>query len=207
MKFPVIPVCLALLSALTPCLPVVASEKICSPPAGNEVFLDIESGGVDIGRVVIVLCSDFAPLTTRNFRRLVIGKNLPAGVIGYKGSKFHRVIKGFMIQGGDTTKGDGTGGVSIYGERFDDENFTLEHTGPGILSMANAGKNTNGSQFFITTKKTPWLDKRHVVFGYVKSGMDVVDYIQNVETRKQDRPVQDVIIKDCGLHDSEQTPE
>lgn len=175
-----------------------ADEKAKKGPKVTQiVHFDITIGGEPAGRIEIGLFGSTVPKTTKNFFELA---RKPAGE-GYKGSKFHRVIKDFMIQGGDFTKGDGTGGRSIYGERFEDENFKLKHYGAGWLSMANAGKDTNGSQFFITTKQTTWLDGRHVVFGKIIKGMDVVRKIESTPTDGRDKPSKDVVIADCGARD------
>ncbi len=164
------------------------------------VFFDINIGGAPAGRIVFELFADVTPRTAENFRALCTGEKgegQSGKPLHFKGSGFHRIIQQFMCQGGDFTRGNGTGGESIYGEKFKDENFQLKHDRPNLLSMANAGPNTNGSQFFITTVETPWLDGKHVVFGQVVEGADVVKLMEAVGSRSgtTSKPV---VIADSG---------
>ena len=165
-----------------------------------KVFYDITIGGEPAGRITIDLAAN-TPKTSESFRALCTGEK-GVGTSGkplhFKGSAFHRVIAGFMAQGGDFTKGNGTGGESIYGGKFNDENFINRHSGRGVLSMANAGPNTNGSQFFLCFGATPHLDGKHTVFGQVVDGMDVLAAIENNPVGQRDVPVKAVVIADCG---------
>jgi len=168
---------------------------------GNpKVFFDVGFNGAPAGRIVFELFADTTQKTAENFRALCTGEK-GTGKSGkplhYKGSGFHRIIPQFMIQGGDFTRGDGTGGESIYGEKFADENFKLKHTTPGLLSMANAGPGTNGSQFFITTVACSWLDGKHVVFGKVIEGMDIVQKMEACGTQSG-KPNKKITIDNCG---------
>ncbi|KAF2963768.1 hypothetical protein GQX73_g9806 [Xylaria multiplex] len=167
----------------------------------SRVFFDISIGKKAVGRVTFELYDDIVPKTAENFRCLCTGEKglgKSGKPLSYKGSIFHRVIKQFMIQGGDFTEGNGTGGESIYGAKFEDENFELKHEKPFLLSMANAGPGTNGSQFFVTTVPTPHLDGKHVVFGEVTTGKSVIRQIENLKTQGGDKPQVDATITDCG---------
>ncbi|KAI8376596.1 peptidyl-prolyl cis-trans isomerase cyp5 [Choanephora cucurbitarum] len=165
-----------------------------------KVFFDVAVNGKPSGRMTFKLFSDTVPKTAENFRALCTGEKgigKSGKPLHYKNSAFHRIIPGFMAQGGDFTLGDGRGGESIYGHKFNDENFTLKHTGKGVLSMANAGPNTNGSQFFITFDQTPWLDGNHTVFGQITEGMDVLELLEQHGTQSG-RPTAKIEIIESG---------
>jgi peptidylprolyl isomerase len=178
-------------------------------PTKLRLFMDLQIGTAAPKKVIFEMFNKVCPKTVENFKCFCTGeKSTEAQKMHYKGNKFHRVIKEFMMQGGDVVNGNGTGSISIYGGKFDDENFSIKHQTPGLLSMANSGKNTNGSQFFITYKPTPHLDGKHVVFGRVIKGMDVIQDAEKVKTGEQDKPTEDVLIADCGVYaDNVENPE
>lgn len=180
-------------------------DKTAKLLKNKKVFLDVSytprgMSAPKTVRLIITLFADVVPRTCHNFVRFIEGVERDGKIYSYKNNIFHRIIDNFMIQAGDVTHRNGTGGFSVYGRKFEDENFTKKHDRAGLLSMANAGRNTNGSQFFITVAKTPWLDNKHVVFGEVDAScMDVVHEISKVETTSGDVPKHQVEIVNCGL--------
>lgn len=173
----------------------VKARSRLGPMVTDKVFLDVTIGGEKAGRIVIGLFGEVVPKTVRNFVALATHEK----GFGFKGSIFHRVVKNFLIQGGDILRGDGRGRISAYGEIFDDENFKLHHYGAGWINMANFGKDSNGSMFAIFTVNTPWLNDKHVVFGIVLEGMDVVMKVENMEVGFEDKPKTECAISDSGV--------
>lgn len=173
----------------------ISAVLAADPPITHKVYFDIKQGDEELGRVIFGLYGSVVPKTVENFRKLTISSDPE---FGYINSIFHRVIPDFMIQGGDFTDRNGRGGKSIYGARFKDENFHIKHDKKGRLSMANAGKDTNGSQFFITTVLTPWLDGKHVVFGEVLEGFDIISKIEKTKTNWSNKPDVDIVISGTG---------
>lgn len=173
-----------------------------NPAITDKVYFDITEAGKPLGRITIGLFGDVVPRTVDNFKRIAIGKESDPKLT-YTGSVLHRIISDFMLQGGDFETGQGYGGYSVYGSKFKDENFDLKHDRPYRLSMANAGRDTNGSQFFITTAVTNWLDGKHVVFGEVIEGKEFVDHLNKIKTGRGDRPVKEVVIAAAGVLESD----
>jgi len=176
---------------------LLAVKVLATAMPNPRVYLDIEINKSPAGKIICELFADTVPKTAENFRQFCTGESKKAAGGSYEGCPFHRIIPGFMMQGGDYERKNGTGGRSIYGGKFPDENFTHRHTGRGLLSMANAGKDTNGSQFFITFAQTPWLDGKHVVFGKVVEGLEVLDKVEAVGSRSG-TPTASVVIASCG---------
>ena len=183
----------AVVAAIGTALALASTAVLAENP---KVAMDVTIGGEPAGTIEAELFADVVPKTAENFRALCSGEK--GKKLRYAGSPFHRIIPGFMVQGGDITRGNGKGGKSIYGRTFDDENFELKHREAGLLSMANSGPNSNSSQFFITVAPTPWLDGRHVVFGQVTSGMDVVAAMEEQGSRKGYTQT-DVVMSDCRV--------
>ncbi|EMS48237.1 Peptidyl-prolyl cis-trans isomerase CYP19-4 [Triticum urartu] len=193
--------CLVLYLAFSSYLRSQRAAYVQLPAVTHRVYLDVEIDGQNIGRIVIGLYGEVVPKTVENFRALCTGEkgDGPKGKpLHYKGTPFHRIIPGFMIQGGDIVRGDGKASESIYGGTFPDENFSVKHTHPGVVAMANSGTDSNGSQFYITTIKTGWLDGEHVVFGRVIQGMDYVYAIEGGAGTYNGKPRKKVLITDSG---------
>ncbi|XP_015783964.1 peptidyl-prolyl cis-trans isomerase A2 [Tetranychus urticae] len=191
---------------LTICLTINFSsqseKKSLKVHVTKKAIFNVSIDGVPKGSITIGLFGDAAPRTVKNFAALASKEGFNG--LSYKGSTFHRIIPDFMIQGGDITEKDGSGSISIYGKYFEDENFKINHSEAGLISMANAGKDTNGSQFFITTVVTDWLDGKHTVFGKVLDGMDVVKAIEQLATDSEDKPFTEAKIVDSMVIDADE---